>query len=107
MTDDDAVSTPGVTHVVLVQWQDGTDPSTAADALSQQHLPLVDGVLSVSSGPSISTEGKEGDFDWMLVVGFRDRDALAGYLPHPEHRPVAEHIGANSERVVVFDVAAD
>ena len=64
----------------------------------------VDGVLSVSSGTSISTEGKEGDFDWMLVVGFRDRDALAAYLPHPEHRPVAEHIGANSERVVVFDV---
>ena len=95
-----------VTHVVLVQWQDGADAAAEAeaDAIAQEHLPRIDGVTSVESGPSISTEGKEGDFDWMLVVGFRDRDALAAYLPHPEHRPVAEHIGANSERVVVFDV---
>ena len=50
------------------------------------------------------TEGLEGGFDWMLTVRFRDRAALAGYLPHPEHRPVAEFIGAASARVVVFDV---
>lgn len=93
-----------VTHVVLVQWRDGADAADGADAIAREHLPRIDGVLSVESGPSISTEGKEGDFDWMLVVGFRDRDALAGYLPHPEHRPVAEHIGANSAQVVVFDV---
>lgn len=95
---------PAVTHVVLVRWQDGVDASAEADAITREHLPGIDGVLSVESGPSVSTEGKEGDFDWMLVVGFRDRDALAGYLPHADHRPVAEHIGANSAQVVVFDV---
>lgn len=104
MSDDEGVSMSGVTHVVLVQWHDGTDHSAEADALAQQHLPRIEGVRSVTSGRSISTEAKEDGFDWMLVVRFDGRDALAGYLPHAEHRPVAEHIGAGSQRVVVFDI---
>ncbi|MFZ7088862.1 Dabb family protein [Curtobacterium sp. RRHDQ10] len=107
MADDEGTSMSGVTHVVLVQWPDGVDRSAEADALSREHLPRIDGVRSVVSGPSISTEGLEGEFDWMLVVRFRDRDALAAYLPHAEHRPVADFIGAGNERVVVFDVLED
>lgn len=94
----------GVTHVVLVAWEPGTDRSAEADAVVEQHLARIGGVESVRSGTSVSTEGLEGGFDWMLVVRFRDRAALEGYLPHPEHRPVAEFIGAGSERVVVFDL---
>ncbi|QCR42328.1 hypothetical protein C1N91_01015 [Curtobacterium sp. SGAir0471] len=98
----------GVTHVVLVQWDAGQDGigehAARADDLCREHLSRIDGVESVHSGPSISTEGKEDGFDWMLTVRSRDREALAGYLPHPEHRPVADHIGAGSSNVVVFDV---
>ena len=94
----------GVTHVVLVTWEPGTDRATEADAVVAEHLARIDGVEDVRSGTSVSTEGLEGGFDWMLVVRFRDRTALADYLPHPEHRPVAEFIGAASDRVVVFDV---
>ena len=57
------------------------------------------------SGPSVSPEGLEGGFDWALVVRFRDAAARDAYLPHPAHQPVADHIGARSARVVVFDVA--
>ena len=95
----------GVTHVVLVTWAGDDEAGSRADALCREHLVRIDGVESVRSGPSISTEGLEGGFDWMLAVRFRDPEALAAYLPHPEHRPVADHIGASSERVVVFDVA--
>ncbi|TDN42455.1 stress responsive alpha/beta barrel protein [Curtobacterium flaccumfaciens] len=94
----------GVTHVVLVTWEPGTDRATEADAVVAEHLARIDGVEDVRSGTSVSTEGLEGGFDWMLVVRFRDRAALAGYLPHPEHRPVAEFIGGASDRVVVFDL---
>lgn len=94
----------GTTHVVLVGW-DGTDGRSAeADALAAEHLVRIDGVESVRSGASVSTEGLEGGFDWMLVVRFRDRQALEGYLPHPEHQPVAEYIRGASTRVVVFDI---
>lgn len=96
----------GVTHVVLVAWTDGQEGGAEwLDALSREHLTRIDGVESVHSGTSISTEGLEGGFDWMLTVRFRDADALAAYLPHPEHRPVADAIGAAAGRVVVFDVA--
>lgn len=99
------MTTGGVTHVVLVTWSGEGDQAVRADALAQEHLTRIDGVDSVRSGTSVSTEGLEGGFDWMLVVRFRDRAALDAYLPHPEHQPVAEHIRAGSERVVVFDVA--
>ncbi|MBT2502436.1 Dabb family protein [Curtobacterium sp. ISL-83] len=94
----------GTTHVVLVQWRDGADRADAADAVVRQHLPLIEGVESVRSGRSVSTEGLEDGFDWMLVVRFRDRAALEAYLPHPEHQPVATFIGDAGARVVVFDI---
>jgi len=94
----------GVTHVVLVQWNADGDRSAEADSLAREHLTKIEGVLSVQSGSSVSTEGKEGDFDWMLVVEFRDRESLAAYLPHPSHQPVGQFIGAGSQQVVVFDV---
>jgi hypothetical protein len=94
----------GVTHVVLVAWEPGTDRSTEADSVVEQHLDRIDGVESARSGTSVSTEGLEGGFDWMLVVRFRDRTALEGYLPHPEHQPVASFIQGASSRVVVFDL---
>ncbi|MBA8989499.1 uncharacterized protein (DUF1330 family) [Curtobacterium pusillum] len=96
----------GTTHVVLVEWDgDGdSDLSSPADALVREHLPRIDGVESVRSGKSVSTEGLEGGFDWMLVVRFRDRTALEAYLPHEEHQPVASFIQGGSRRVVVFDI---
>ncbi|PZE62824.1 Dabb family protein [Curtobacterium sp. MCPF17_047] len=94
-----------ILHVVLVDWdgEDGTAPERAS-ALVAEHLPTIDGVVSVASGPSVSPEGLEGGFDWALVVRFRDAAARDAYLPHPAHQPVADHIGARSARVVVFDV---
>ena len=96
----------GVTHVVLVEWDGDEGQAARADELCAEHLVRIDGVESVRSGPSISTEGLEGGFDWMLVVRFRDAAARDAYLPHPAHQPVADHIGAHNARVVVFDVAA-
>ena len=94
----------GTTHVVLVEWDRTAGRSASADALAQEHLSRIEGVESVRSGESVSTEGLEGGFDWMLVVRFRDRAALEAYLPHPEHRPVATFIQGASTRVVVFDI---
>ncbi|MGN8048230.1 Dabb family protein [Curtobacterium sp. 22159] len=94
----------GTTHVVLVEWDRTDGRSASADALAREHLTRIEGVESVRSGESVSTEGLEGGFDWMLVVRFRDRAALEAYLPHPEHQPVATFIQGASARVVVFDI---
>ncbi len=98
--------TTEVLHVVLAEWNDGVDETARATTMSDEHLTTIDGVLSVSSGPTVSGEGLEGGFDWMLVVRFRDRAALDAYLPHPEHMPVAGFLRDSAARVVVFDIAA-
>ncbi|ROS53887.1 Dabb family protein [Frigoribacterium sp. PhB118] len=100
--------TDEIVHVVLVEWAEGApaDVAEQASRLSTEHLTGIDGVLSVSSGGSVSPEELEAGLDWMLVVRFRDAAARDGYLPHPSHQPVASYLGDASARVVVFDVAA-
>jgi len=103
-----APGTREIVHVVLAEWADtaAAEVGTEATRLVDEHLGRIDGVLSTTSGPSIGSEGQEGGFQWMLVVRFRDRDALDGYLPHPDHQVVADHIGSSAARVVVFDAEA-
>jgi hypothetical protein len=94
-----------IVHVVLVEWREGVDPAEA-DALVDRHLAPLPGLRSIARGPSVSTEGLEDGFDWALVIRFADQEALAAYLPHPEHVIVGQHLQASSTRLVVFDLAA-
>ncbi len=101
------MNTPGeIVHVVLTQWRSDA-PSEALAEIKQiiGRFPAeIPGVVSVVEGPSVSTEGLEGEFEWALVVTFKDVGARDGYLDHPTHMPVATLIGKWAQRVVVFDV---
>lgn len=99
---------PAIEHVVLVHWADSAEASSRARiAELSRKLPwVIPGIVSVAQGASVSPEGLEGGFEWMLVVRFEDAAARDAYLPHPEHLPLAALIGANAARVVVFDVPA-
>ena len=94
-----------IVHVVLVEWRAGVD-AAEADALVDRHLAPLPGVLTLDRGSSVSTEGLEGGFDWALVIRFASEEALAAYLPHPEHVIVGTHLQASSTRLVVLDLAA-
>lgn len=94
-----------VVHVVLVDWSDGADPDEA-DRLVDRHLAPLPGVLEIDRGPSVSTEGLESGFDWALVIRFVSADALAAYLPHPEHVVVGSYLQQHAARLVVFDLTA-
>ena len=103
------MSTPGsIVHVVLTQWR----PDVPAEALAQMREIIgrfqaeVPGVVSVTEGASVSTEGLEAGFEWALVVTFEDAGARDGYLDHPTHLPVAALIGQWAERLAVFDLSA-
>ena len=97
----------GITHVVLAAWNGDRDAlSRRADELVDAHLLGILGVLGIDRGTSVSTEGLEGDIDWGMVVRFATREDALAYLPHPEHQPVADFIGANASRVIVFDLPA-
>lgn len=95
-----------VTHVVLVSWRAG-EAGRAEDLIRPRVAAfptMIPGVLDVVEGHSSSPEGLEGGYDYGLVVTFASAQARDTYLDHPEHRPVAEVIGASSQRVVVFDI---
>ena len=95
-----------ISHIVLVQWQ-ATVPADVKQQARESvrgFLGVIPGVLSVAEGPSVSTEGLEQGFDYGFVIRFADTDARDGYLPHPVHRLLADLIGANAERVVVYDL---
>ncbi|EXG81963.1 Dabb family protein [Cryptosporangium arvum] len=105
MTDQRMTSPEEIVHIVLVEWRAGSiGVSEEANRLVDRHLGPLPFVLDVRSGASVSTEGLENGFEWALVIRFADRAGLEAYLPHPEHRVVAEFLGARAGRLVVFDL---
>jgi hypothetical protein len=95
-----------VVHVVLVEWAAGAGAAAAeAERLADRNLRPLPGVLTLDRGSSISGEGLEGGFDWALVIRFDSEQALADYLPHPDHVVVGRHLREHAARLVVFDLA--
>ncbi len=103
------MSTSGsIVHVVLTQWRSDAPGEALAELREiigrfQAEIP---GVVSVTEGSSVSTEGLEAGYEWALVVTFESAAARDGYLDHPTHLPVAAVIGEWAERLVVFDLSA-
>jgi hypothetical protein len=54
--------------------------------------------------PAPSPEGLEDGYHYGFIVTFATPQARDAYLNDPNHRPVAEAIGAAAERIVVFDI---
>lgn len=61
------------------------------------HVP---GVENFTFGPDFS--GRSKGYDWAAVMHFRDREALQGYLDHPDHlRVVGIFNRLMPERIIV------
>jgi hypothetical protein len=97
-----------VVHIVLVRWKSGFRRADLEEltALADAFPETIPGVLAVHCGPSTSPEGKEGGFDWALVVTFASSSARDEYLPHPAHEPVKRLLSQWADEVVVFDLDA-
>ena len=95
-----------VTHVVLVSWRSGR--AAVAEASIRPALRAlantIPGISSLVEGHSTSPEGLEDGHDYGFVVTFDSADARDSYLPDPRHQAVADEIGRNAQRIVVFDI---
>ena len=98
-----------IIHVVLLTWAATVPPDVVEqlDRAARSVRDTIPGVLEVSHGPSVSTEGLERGYDYALYVRFADVAARDGYLPHPSHRPLSDLIAAHADALVVFDLRAD
>lgn len=81
-----------IAHIVLLRWTENASQE-AIDAAMTELRTLKDkipGIVEVTSGTNFSERAK--GFTHGLIFHFKDRAALAGYLPHPEHQRVVQKI---------------
>jgi Stress responsive A/B Barrel Domain len=97
---------PEISHIVLVQWRADVPAEVREQARTSARgfVDAIPGTLSVVEGPSVSPEGLEQGFDYGFVIRFADAAARDAYLPHRVHRVLADLIGGNAERVIVYDI---
>jgi hypothetical protein len=63
----------------------------------------IPGLLDITHGPYIGTEGLNEKFSHGFIMTFEDVAALEAYLPHPEHERVKSIVLPCVEKVIVFD----
>ena len=93
-----------IEHIVLFKVKAGTSPEAVAAMMNglKALQSTVPGVVGLSVGANFSDRSK--GFTHGLVVRFRDKAALDGYIPHPAHREVVEKlIRPITEDVLVVD----
>lgn len=81
-----------IEHIVLFKVKAGTPPEAVAAMVNglKALQSVVPGIASLSVGANFSDRSK--GFTHGLVVRFRDKAALDGYIPHPAHREVVEKL---------------
>jgi hypothetical protein len=95
-----------VTHVVLVSWKSGRGPGAEESIRPaiRSFGDTIPGIVRIVEGHSSSPEGLEDGLEYGFVFTFESPRARDSYLTDPHHRIVAEAIGDNAQRIVVFDI---
>ncbi|MGI8963305.1 MAG: Dabb family protein [Thermomicrobiales bacterium] len=66
----------------------------------QRQIP---GILELTYGPNVSTEGLDDGFTHSLAITFENVAARDAYLPHPAHQKVVDFVLPKLEKVIVLD----
>jgi hypothetical protein len=81
-----------IAHIVLLRWTDNAAPEAIDNVMTELRLlkDKIPGIVEVTSGKNFSERSK--GFTHGLIFHFKDRAALEGYMPHPEHQRVVQKI---------------
>ena len=92
-----------VQHIVLLELKDGVSDADIDQALNAVAglNGKVPGVLGVKAGKNFTD--RAGNISHAAIVTLEDRDALAGYGPHPAHQEVAKILGGLTQNLMVVD----
>jgi hypothetical protein len=94
-----------VKHIVFLKFQ----PScTAADIKEVWRLiddlpKQISGILRLTGGPNVSTEGLDQGYTHSFAVDFESVAARDAYLPHPAHQAAAKKLMEKLQSVIVCD----
>jgi heme-degrading monooxygenase HmoA len=101
----------GTVNHVVIAWlkQPGDEAARKRFIETTKRFATLPGVIGHRVGPLLPSDSKVADnsFDVAVVVTFKDKEALAAYLEHPEHKKgVEEVLKPLLEKVVVYDFVA-
>jgi len=94
-----------VKHIVLFRMKPTTSPAKIAE-IEQALADLVarmEGLEDFLWGPYSSNEGLNRGYTHGFIMSFSDAAARDAYLPHPDHRAVADLILPAVDEVLAFD----
>ncbi len=101
---DDATN---VHHLVLVWLKTpGDEPAKALLTQTSRRFAEIPGVVSVKVGEAIASDRPivDSTYDLAILIVLEDREALAEYLAHPQHKAAqAEVLRPLVEQVRIFD----
>jgi hypothetical protein len=95
-----------IDHIVLFKLKRGAKTNDIEN-MYRNFIELKDkiqGIISITGGKDISSEGKNQGYTYGFVVKFADTKARDDYLPHPEHKKLIDQfIIPVVEDALVFD----
>ncbi len=94
-------------HIVLMKFKpDTSEEDVARMALMLDALPeKVVEIQTYEFGPDIVRS--ERSYDFALVSGFANLEAMQRYQVHPEHKKVVAHIRAICDDILAVDFTSD
>jgi hypothetical protein len=80
-----------IEHVALFRWKEEASQAAIDGALAELRKlkDKIPGIVDISSAANFSERAKS--YAHVLVIRFRDRAALGGFGPHPEHQRVVKN----------------
>ena len=94
-----------IKHIAFLRFQ----PSCTAAEIAEvwrliEGLPKqIPGILDLTWGPNLSTEGLDQGFTHSFVMVFESAAARDAYLPHPLHQAVVQQLMPKLASVIVCD----
>jgi hypothetical protein len=94
-----------IRHILLLQ-PGGETTRTQIDEARQAITSLVGripGLINVHWGENFVAIERRDGFTHGFTMDFADRESLAAYSPHPDHKAAAALVRAAFTRIVAFD----
>ncbi len=92
-----------IKHLVLVELKEGVTDADMGEALDGLYAlkGQIPGLLTVDAGRNFTDRG--GNYNFAAVMTLADKEALAGYGPHPAHQAAAGKLGEFANGLLVLD----
>lgn len=96
-----------IQHMVMFKLKTDVD-ETAFTELEQQLADLPGHIAEIESFSfGLDVVRSERSYDFGLVAGFKDLEALKRYQIHPKHQEVLKSLKAFSENIIAVDFVAE